>query len=91
MDTYFAVACVILLVGLIIVTAWAVYEVRWWISAAREASAGWRKAEEINKRWREAYEAKSAQLDEARTRIDTLEGELTAADLSLAQARVERA
>lgn len=87
LDSYFAIACVLLLAALVAVVAVAA-------NALRREREDRQAAEELVKllqqdvsEWGVAYEARDAQLAEARTRIDTLEGELTAADIALSQAR----
>lgn len=89
MDTYFAVACVILLAGLVWAVMYAKREIAWAMAGWRRASALCDEAKRDACAWQAAYQLRDAQLDEARNRIDTLEGELTAADLSLAQARAQ--
>lgn len=86
LDSYFAVACVLLLAALVGVTAIAANRIRELERIAKEALACYDQAEEDGKRWEQAWEAKSAQLAEARNRIDTLEGELTAQDISHSKA-----
>jgi hypothetical protein len=53
---------------------------------ARRASAQADDLADVCRRWEQAYEAKAALNAELYTRIDTLEGELTAQDISHSKA-----
>lgn len=89
LDSYFAVACVLLLAALVGVTAIAANRIRELDVYRGLYVERWKaqhQAESDANRWREAWEARDAQLAEARTRIDTLEGELTAQDISHSKA-----
>ena len=86
LDSYFGVACVLLLAGLIAVVVLSANEIRRLCIALQGAEGAHRMVAAESQRWCDAYWARSAQLNEARTRIDTLEGELTAQDISHSKA-----